>query len=327
MRDDMKINSREMELFRYIQKLRLDLDLDTVKEKIQGATADDIPDEDFILVKWGKQLVNTVKGTAMPELERIRGEIEGELSTFSSKYRPAVVAPGELVDKLFGKGFSISKRIFAINVILDTEFKYAYREEGLKLASGILFGNVYELAEIENKLAESYLKIAKAPKSLLDGALLAGSAAVALFLALPAFAASTTAAAGAGAAFRLGEIHLSTSMMTLYACLVGGTVFGACWGTMAHSEKSSARREFRNMSADDCARLLAIRAYIVEVSKENLDPDEFKEQLSDLLLLIDDLRSDVSYELFVEENNIECNREKLTMFHSFDNAMIALCPK
>lgn len=317
----MKINSREMELFRYIQKLRLDSDLDTVNRKIAGATADAIPEEDFILVKWGKQVVNAVKGTALPELEKTRGEIEGALSDFSSKYRPAVASPKEQVEKLFGSGFSIAKQVFAINVILDNEFKYTYREGGLKLASGILFGNVYELAEIENKLAECYLKIAKAPKNLLDGALLAGSAAVALILALPACAATTGAA---GAAVALGEIHLSTSMMTLYVCLVGGTVFGVSWGAMALGERSSAKREFRNMSADDCARLLAIRAYIVEVSKENLDADEFKEQLSDLLLMIDDLRSDISYELFVEESNIESNRDKLAMFHSFDNAMLAI---
>ena len=55
--------------------------------------------------------------------------------------------------------------------------------------------------------------------------------------------------------------------------------------------------------------------------KRNTEDKHVKNEISDLLSLTDDLRSDVSYMLFVENEDVTNNKAKLSMFHNFDNAL------
>ena len=93
---------------------------------------------------------------------------------------------------------------------------------------------------------------------------------------------------------------------------------------MRTHNRKVAKRAFREMDFEEAARLLTIRCYLIKRSRFEIPLDDMKEQLSDLLALTDDLRADVSYELFVEKENIDLNKDKLKLFHNFDNEMIEI---
>ncbi len=222
----------------------------------------------------------------------------------------------EMIDGHFNDkdSYSVGRDLLAVSVVLDNEYTYAIREVGLKKASALLYGDEEALSDMEKSLSDIYSRIARRSLSPFQTNAIIGAGAVttALLLAIPALGIGGVAAKiGIGAA-------------VLYACLVGGGISGAVYMSMRMHNRKEAKRAFREMDFEEAARLLTIRCYLVKRSRYEIPLADMKEQLSDLLAMTDDLRADVSYELFVEKENVDVNRDKLKLFHNFDNEMIAI---
>jgi hypothetical protein len=119
----------------------------------------------------------------------------------------------------------------------------------------------------------------------------------------------------------LATVGAGAGIISLYAFLAGGALVGATYITLNETKRRKIKEEFAKLSLDESASLLAIRCHIIGKLKKNTEDRHVKDEISDLLALTDDLRSDVSYELFVENEDVENNKAKLSMFHNFDNAL------
>lgn len=305
-------------LFKSIQLLRMRAELDYVEKKIEEKAPHKLEEESNFFKKTIKGAENLIYRDAKSKgLGAKKEKIEALIAEFTAK-NPEIAEKNytgeEIKEKLNGlfkdeTSFSIARELLAVSVIMDNAYPYVERDVGLEAASEVMYGDENELPDMERRLLSLYSKIAKKPisaeqRDIILGAGV-GAAALAFFSALPA-------------ALQLGALGASL----VFSCLIGGIVFesGVIGAEVFNYKK--ARASFRKMNFEESARLLTVRCFLLERCKMEMEDKEIKEQLSDLLSLTDDWRSDVCYELFVEKENIENNKAKLRLFHNFDNEMI-----
>ena len=319
-----KSEKKELALFKQIQYLRMISELEFINKLMEEKAPHKLEEESNFFKRTVKGAENILyRDAKTKELLEEKEQLEGTIAEFGKK-NPEVVERAynfaelrEMIDSHFDdkESFEIGRDVLAISVVLDNEYTYPEREHGLMRISNLLYGDDEALCDMEKELSSIYSRIARRSMSPFQTNLIVGAGAVttALLLASIPFIAFGGIAANVGVGATL-----------LYACLVGGGVSGAVYAGLRARNKAEAKRAFREMDFDEAARLLTIRCLLVKRSKDELALLELKEQLSDLLAMTDDLRADVSYELFVEKENVELNRDKLKLFHNFDNEMMAI---
>ena len=57
------------------------------------------------------------------------------------------------------------------------------------------------------------------------------------------------------------------------------------------------------------------------IAKQTMPQNIFKEKTSELLQMLQDLKSDTDYVLLVEKQNIEENKKKIHVFHNLDKKL------
>ena len=206
--------------------------------------------------------------------------------------------------------FDVNRELLGVSIILDGEYEYVLTDAGLKKLSSLLYEDEGALFDIKKNLERLYTSIRKKPLPSKQSSILYGIGATVL-------AVYVAATAGLGAL----SAGTSAALVSLYACLAGGALVGATYITLSETKRRKIKAEFAKLSLDESASLLAIRCHIISKVKKSADDKHVKDEISDLLSLTDDLRSDVSYELFVENEDVESNKAKLAMFHNFDNAL------
>ena len=75
------------------------------------------------------------------------------------------------------------------------------------------------------------------------------------------------------------------------------------------------------MNYNSTAQMLAIKCYIMNIAKQTMPENVFKEKTSELLQMLQDLKSDTDYMLLVEKQNIEENKKKIKVFHNLDEKL------
>lgn len=97
-----------------------------------------------------------------------------------------------------------------------------------------------------------------------------------------------------------------------------GLTIAATYGLLDASNKAQVRGEFRKMDLDATADMLAIKAYSLSVAKRLDVADTFKGRIDSILGMIQDLKGDTDYALYVEKENVAENKQKIQLFHRFD---------
>ena len=297
--------TREQQLFRSIQQMRLEFDLDRINAELEAHKPVGKGANIF------ESAVNSVgdffKEIKTEELEIKKAEIEGELERFretggvySSEWFDEERMTARINAIFNGESSSASLDYFGIVIVLDGEYKYKYRTEGLARISEMLYGDKAILPKMEKRLEQIYAKIAKRSLTKDETYLVISSIAIAGLVGL----------IGAGA-LGLGVAGVASVGLAVIA----GTVTYTLLDEVA---KDETLREFREMSLADSARLLTVRAYMAELAMEK---NSSKEEISDLVAMIDDLRADTNYRLLVERENIEDNKRRIAMFHNLDNLL------
>jgi len=312
---------RELAIFKEIQYMRLEAELASVERELAEKAPHKLDEEANFFKRTVKGAENILYRDAKnKELLSKKEKLEGSISEFFKKnpeLRDRMRSFVELRDAINEHfddkgGTSAGRELLAVSVILDNEYTYAEREVGLFRISELLFGDADAIGDAEKQLSDIYARISRRSLSPFQTNVMLGVGAAALLIAIP-----TLALGGAVA-------ELGVGAAILYACLIGCGISGGTYIAMRAHNKLEAKRAFREMDFDEAAKLLAIRCFLVKRRVgEHCDAD-MKEELSDLLSLTDDLRADVSYELFVEKENVEANRDKLKLFHNFDNEMLAI---
>ncbi len=316
-------NNRDA-VFAKCQYIRLSAELSAIDEALLANAPLEVGEEDNIGEKIIKRTKNVLfRDTKTKELTEKKEKIIANIEAFKAE-NPKVDTEKlseedflKNVTALFKRDkFDVNRELLGISIILDGDYEYVLADEGLKKLSTLLYEDEEALFGIKRNLEKLYTSIRKKPFPTKQNAILYGiSAAI-----LGVYAA---AVAGIGAAVGVSAAVGATNagLVSLYACLAGGALVGATYITLNETKRRKIKDEFAKLSLDESASLLAIRCHIISMLKNNSEDKHVKDEISDLLALTDDLRADVSYELFVENEDVDNNKAKLGMFHNFDNAL------
>jgi hypothetical protein len=292
--NDVVVNYNEKDLFIYFQQLRL---LKAKELNDNNVTRTTKVEEEKATLKgtfsnFGKFFERNVKN-----YKDTGTKIDKDIGVFNAR-NPVTLSidtAQELVTSLFKDDkYGLAKLVFATSIILDIEYEYKYVEEGLQEVSQILYGDKDTLLKIKKSFEENYSSINSKPLNneqikalLVTGTVLGVMIAVAPFIAIvPVAVASVTA-----------------------ACLI------------SENEKSI-KEEFKESSPEKTASYLALQCTYIQRMRESLSEDEIKEELDALLKSVDSIKADLDYYLFVERESIKENKEKLKIFHRFDDRLV-----
>ena len=304
------------------QYIRLAAELSAIDEQLLSNAPLEVNEEDNIGEKFVKRTRNKLfRESKTKELSEKREKILANIELFKTE-NPKIDTE-KITDEDFLKNvtalfkrdkFDVNRELLGVSIVLDNDYDYVLRDDGLKKLSSLLYEDDGALFEIKRSLEKLYTDIRKQPLKPENVALGAvGVAILTLYTAAVAGIAASAAAAAGG-----GVIGL------LSAYLVGGTLVGATYVTLNETKRKKIKAEFSKLTLEESASLLAIRCHIIGKLKGCTDEKHVKDEISDLLALTDDLRADVSYELFVEGENADENKAKLAMFHNFDNALLTI---
>ena len=319
MKELVNVAYNEKDLFVYLQKNRL-LIAKTLNTENVERTKD--VKEDKTTFKGVVKNIGNFFDRSAHGYEQKSESIEKALQEFENK-NPEVIdldtAEG-LIESLFKEDkYGLSKLVFASSVIFDDEYDYEYVDEGLKDVSILLYGDEQTLGIIKKQLFDNFNAIS--PKSLSNvqkGVLVGVAAATAVgMISMPVILAATTAAA----AISLSSQGVGLGTITLESLLMSAAVTGIVYGGMSLYNNEKVKAEFKNLTPEKNALYLALQCTFIQRIKTQLDEDEFKEQLDNILKNISVLKSDLDYYLFVEGESKEANKEKIKSFHKFDSRL------
>lgn len=313
----------EKDLFLYCQSLRLSKDKSILQGKMEKEKKEEGESLSF------KQKAGNAFKEARRRLrgyDRKKALIEGNLASFSSKNPscPDLPIAKELLVKLFaGDPYGASKLTFAITILLDKEYEYAYPKEGVEEVSSFLYGNPKEMEGIFASLKENYRDVSpkalsNVQKAALFGVALAASTG-ALLVPLLSSAGAGAAITGASlAAMGMGEVKLGVGVLSAESLLFAASLVGATYTGMKLYNEEKVKKQFRRLSPEKGAMYLAIQCVYISRLKKNLKESEFKERLDEILKGVNTLKGDLDYYYFVEKDDLNNNKAKLRSFHNFD---------
>lgn len=227
--------------------------------------------------------------------------------------------------------WGISKLLFAVEVVLDTEFKYEFEKEGLEAASMFLFKNASSLEIIKRDLEHNFKIITGNSLSNGQKGALIGVGAAALIVSfvipvlgvggLKASAAATTAAL---AAKGFGDMQLAVGMVAANSLLCFGALTGSTYLLMKQYNKHETMKEFERLTADEQNMSLAIQGLIIKQLKKECPSNVYKEELDRTLQSINNMKGDLDYFVYVEEEKTANYLKRLDGFHNFDKLLLNL---
>ena len=329
-----EINTKHTELFKSLQYLRLQYCLYVVEEEIKKNQISKYSPNDGFFKGVFNALGDDVRTNKLNKSLVVKNRIKSEISRFENSVTDNIYDIDELnsvIREVFQNDiYSLEKTIFSISIIFDGEYHYEYENESLNYISTILWNKNDRLLNMKNSIEDIYKDLAKQPLSTNQKLLLGGTAALVLLtatvpaLALGGLSASgiTGGLAGFGTAVGLGGTMVEgVGLMALAELLLDGAIIGFTYAMLDNYNKNIVKNSFREMNYNSAAKMLAIRCYVMHVAKQTMPKDIFKEKVSELLQLLQDLKSDTDYVLLVEKQNIEENKKKVRVFHNLDDKL------
>lgn len=297
---EKKLMKLENELFQSVQYYRLAYDLQNAKDAL------DINNNNRVIkldIKFLNDIESNIRSNNAEklnvELDNIKKELEAFIEKNAKEEYQLLLSDkldSILEDVFYKDQYDIKKTLFAFKVLLDNEYKYLNNEEALKKVSEIIFKDENKMSEIQEKLSNVYATIANKGISLNQIAIIAG------------IGLATGAIIGAG----IGILSL----------LAAGGITTSAFVVLDKYNIHKAKKDFAKLSVEETALFLAMKAILIDVAKEKMPTDVFKDNLSEVLNFVEQLKSEVSYLLFVEKEDVASNKDKLKQFHNFDNYML-----
>lgn len=332
-----EINTKHTKLFKSLQYLRLQYCLCVIEEEIKKNQISKYNPNDGYIKGFFNALGDDIRTNKLNKLLVVQTSITSEISRFENSVTDEIYDIDELnliIRELFQNDvYFLEKTIFSVSLIFDDEYHYEYENESLNYISTILWNKNDRLSNMKNSMESIYKDLAKQPLSMKQKLLLSGAVALAFTTyAVSPLLFSGIASGGeilgglaafgyaAGAAEGMGAI-LGIGVLGSIELLVDCALIGFTYIFLDTYNKDKVKKSFREMSYDNAAFLLAIRCYIMHVAKQTMPNDIFKEKVSELLQMLQDLKSDTDYVLLVEKQNIEENKKKVRVFHNLDDKL------
>ena len=332
-----ELRKTQLKVFKSIQFLRLILAKRYNDAELQSNQSVAVGDNDGFFKSLFTSIENGIKNEKTKNLLYIKRNIDEAIETFrqnSSSTSMAVYHPEQLsgvINYIFSNDpYSLERTMFSISIIFDGEYQYEYANETLGDISKIIWEDESFLLKIKSGIEAIYKELAKQPLSTNQKLILGGTAALALFTAaVPALALGGLSASGItgglatfGAAMGVGGTMVEgVGLMAIAELLLDGALIGFTYALLDSHNKNSVKQSFREMNFNSVAQMLAIKCYIMNVAKQTMPESLYKEKTSEMLQMIQDLKSDTDYVLLIENQNIEENKKKIRVFHNLDEKM------
>lgn len=325
--------TKQTDLFKSLQLLRLQHELKLVNEKLEKNRSTPAQEGDGFFKRIFTPIDNKRKDWNSFNLSKVKENIEAELNKFKkstdekkTKLYGAAEIPKIVSDVFKDDEYSLERTMFSISLIFDGEYAYEYEAEGLTYLSELVWGKNHSdrLANMKDGIEGYYKELAKQPLSTEQKFVLGGVAALTLFTAVvPALAVGGLSAAGITSTLAGlgGTMVEGIGFIAAAEILLDGAIIGFTYALMDKHNKKKVKEAFKDMSYNDAAQMLAIKCYIMHVAKQTMPESVYKEKTSELLEMISDLKADTDYILFVEKENIEENKKKITVFHNLDKKL------
>jgi len=317
----MKINEiKKNYLVEVLHYYRLKKDLEFTEEKIEANQLLEINDKQNALVKfWNKNIENFVRSDELKKhnankesiekriTELLNDNIEFDFDEYSSENKIH-----EYIEEQMSKDESGLLRInLALLTILNNK-EFINQEKTKEEISKLLFNNQNRIKGLEKKLEKNYLKICG--KTSFD------EVGKKVLLGIGLAMAFTFLGSGfiAGASF-VEALHGS---LIFSAMVVGGSAL--VYKIIDSDNKDNIIKEFRKLSADDTGAMFALRATLIEESKEIMNKNEFDEFLDSSLKYVSDLRADTEFMLLVEKKDVDETKKKVKIFDNWTSRLTSI---
>ena len=339
------ISEKQTRLFLSFQYARLSIDLNIVTKELDENRATAICGNESFFEQAKVRVQNTIRGFSTDNLLKKKEVIERQLKDFAQKHNCSDLAHSyaelsSMVNELYGNDtYGIAKIIFSTSLIFDVEYEYQYNDKGLKNLSRVLWNNETIICNMESEIKNIYTDLARQPLSLKQKAFI-GFVVVSAILCLPEVNLPSGLSLGAASASDmtsslkafggsmldgLSKIATSAADRALFVDLASNIfATGVAYGITKGYNELNARKTFRSANWQDVTHILAIKCYMLVVTKRVMPENVYKESVCDFLHMIRDLKLDIDYALFVEKQDIENNKNKLNVFHNLDKKLTAI---
>ena len=333
MANELTIVVKELDIIKSIQYFKLKREKELL-ERDKSTADNNVKDG----TKWYNVITNTKNVINNKKSEKKSNQLEDIDSAISkfekdnSEYHYNLWFDNTLsryIDDLYKEDkYGLQKIMLGISIALDDSRNYLYEDEEYQDISKLLFGNLTKMNEIKKTLKENYVGIASKNLSNLQKGVLIGLGVGGLVLActLPVMiaggAAVSAATTTAGlAAIGFGDMQVGIGMAALFGLIGGTALVGAGYATIKASNIIDAKKAFRKLNCDEAALLLSVKALLISEAKKVMSKEDFKEYLSELLEAIDTLKSDTEYMLYVENKDINTNKDKIDIFYKWNKRL------
>lgn len=334
------VTEKQKRLFLGCQFARLYVDLDVVNKEIEKNEGISLSGNESLFIQLGTAARNWSRNHNREALLKKKEIIEKQLVELSKKHTYSEFAHNyeeleELVKEIYEDDiYGLARVVFSASLAFDGEYKYQYHDKGMRNLSRVIWKDESKLSTIESEISNIYRDLAKQPLSTAQKMLLGGTAALALAtFVVPQIAFANITSGGAilgnlatwggalgaaeGVAAIAGVAAMGAAELALDCALVGFV-----YSQMSAYNKKEVQKSFRSMTWNDTAHMLAIKCYVMKHAKCWTPSCVYKEGVSDLLQMVQDLKSDTDYFLFVEKENIENNKSKIQVFHNLDKRLM-----
>ena len=336
MANEVTIVVKELDIIKSIQYFRLKREKELL-ERDKSTAENNVKDG----TKWYNILTNTKnainnkksekKSSQLEEIDSAIAKFENDNSDRHFNLWFDNTLSRYLDDLYIDDKYGLQKIMLGVSIVLDDSHNYLYEDEEYQDISKLLFGNLTKMNEIKKVLKENYVSIASKNLTNVQKGVLIGLGIGGLVLActLPVMiaggAAVSAATTTAGlAAIGFGDMQVGIGMAALFGLIGGSALVGAGYATIKTKNMLDAKQAFRKLNCDEAALLLSVKALLVEEAKKVMTKDDFKEYFSELLEAIDTLKSDTEYMLFVENNDVKNNKEKIDVFYKWNKRLIKI---
>ena len=326
-------------LFKSCQYIRLSLAHARVEQELLNNLPSPYNENDGVIKKMSVKIENKAKESKTANLQKIKEKIDQQYSLFRTKNTVSELTqnPKQLKDAIKeafkNDHYGLGRMAFCASIIFDGEYEYQYKDDCIRYLSYELYDDKDVISQLENKIEKIYCKLAKQPLSTKQKWMLFGTAALAIStFVVPQIAFANIASGGSilgglaaagnavGAANGMAAIT-GIGVLGVGEVLADSALIGITYSAMNGYNKNIVKQSVRDMNCDQIALKLAIKCVLMEHAKEKLPITEYKEQLSELLQMIQDLKSDTDYVFLVENKDLEENRKKIGVFHNLDNVL------
>jgi len=315
---ELKKNTELTEKITYaIKEYRLQTEISFHKEEYEKRMPKEVAIDDGFFKKLKKNTGNAINKTEYERHLKLYNELTEKNNAYleeNKKYSEYNIDNiYELVLDLFKKDkYNVAKLEFAMNVVLDGDFKYECNDKTFVKISTVLGFDTNYLTNLRQKLQDAYAEIGLDKTQAIKNALKVGGIAFGVCMVASGIGALAALAAGATtAAFSLSAITISSLSL--------GISIGAIAG-IATMDKNyeDLKKQFMNLTVEETAITLAKSIIMIKQLDLYKTEEEAKKLYDGMIEEYIDLKSDLDLRILVGKEDLENNNKKSEVFYNAD---------